>query len=52
MFISPTFNEGSVEREIKAVDNEFSNALNQDRRRLNQLKLYQQYKSLNYKIKN
>ena len=38
MFISPTFNEGSVEREIKAVDNEFSNALNQDRRRLNQLK--------------
>ena len=38
IFISPTFNEGSVEREIKAVDNEFSNALNQDRRRLNQLK--------------
>ena len=38
-FISPTFNEGSVEREIKAVDNEFSNNLNKDSRRLTQIKL-------------
>ena len=39
IFISPTFNEGSVEREIKAVDNEFSNNLNNDSRRVNQIKL-------------
>ena len=39
IFISPTFNEGSVEREIKAVDNEFSNNLNKDSRRLTQIKL-------------
>ena len=38
MFISPTFNESSVEREIKAVDNEFSNRLNQDANRLAQIK--------------
>ena len=38
MFISPTFNESSVEREIKAVDNEFSNRLNQDSNRLAQIK--------------
>ena len=38
MFISPTFNESSVEREIKAVDNEFSNRLNQDENRLAQIK--------------
>ena len=37
-FISSTFNEGSVEREIKAVDNEFSNNLNNDARRLVQIK--------------
>ena len=38
IFISPTFNEGSVERELKAVDNEFSNNLNNDSRRINQIK--------------
>ena len=38
-FISPTFNEGLVERELKAVDNEFSNNLNKDNRRINQIKL-------------
>ena len=38
-FISPTFNESTIEREIKAVDNEFSNNLNKDVRKLNQLKL-------------
>jgi len=38
MFISPTFNEGSIEREIKAIDNEFSNHLNDDGRRMLQLK--------------
>ena len=37
-FISPTFNEGSVERELKAVDNEFSNNLNNDGRRMGQIK--------------
>ena len=37
-FISPTFNEGSVERELKAVDNEFSNNLNNDGRRMVQIK--------------
>ena len=37
-FISSTFNEGSVEREIKAVDNEFSNNLNNDGRRAHQIK--------------
>ena len=38
MFISPTFNEGSVERELKAVDNEFSNNINHDGVRLGQIK--------------
>ena len=38
-FISPIFNESSVEREIKAVDNEFTNHLIKDARRLNQIKL-------------
>ena len=38
-FISSKFNEGSVEREIKAIDNEFSNNLNNDARRLLQIKL-------------
>ena len=38
-FISSTFNESSVEREIKAIDNEFSNNLNDDERRLVQIKL-------------
>jgi insulysin len=38
-FISPIFNESSIEREIKAVDNEFTNHLNKDARRLNQIKL-------------
>ena len=38
MFISPTFNENSVERELKAIDNEFSNRLNNDGRRMFQLK--------------
>ena len=38
MFIDPTFNEGSVERELKAIDNEFSNRLNNDGRRMLQLK--------------
>ena len=36
-FISPKFNEGSVEREINAVDSEFSKNKNTDIRRLNQL---------------
>ena len=40
-FISPIFNEGSVERELKAIDNEFSNNLNNDARRYNQIKLSQ-----------
>ena len=40
-FISSTFNEGSVEREIKAVDNEFSNNLNNDGRRVNQIKAFE-----------
>ena len=39
IFICPTFNESTVEREIKAVDNEFSNNLNKDNRRINQIKL-------------
>ena len=30
MLISPTFNESSVEREIQAVDNEFSDSFNKD----------------------
>jgi len=38
-FISSTFNEKSVEREIKAIDNEFSNNLNNDDRRVLQIKL-------------
>ena len=38
-FISSKFDEGSVEREIKAIDNEFSNNLNNDSRRLLQIKL-------------
>ena len=38
-FISPNFNEGSVERELKAVDNEFSNNLNNDSRRMTQIKI-------------
>ena len=38
-FISSNFNESSVEREIKAIDNEFSNYLNDDDRRLSQIKL-------------
>ena len=37
-FICPLFNEGSVEREIKAVDNEFSNNLNNGPWRLKRLK--------------
>ena len=37
-FICPLFNESSVEREIKAVDNEFSNDLNKDSPRLGQVK--------------
>ena len=37
-FISPTFNEGSVEREINAIDNEFSKNLNNDGWRFMQLK--------------
>ena len=37
-FICPIFNEGSVEREIKAIDNEFTNKLNDDGRRAKQLK--------------
>ena len=37
-FICPIFNEGSVEREIKAIDNEFSNNLNNDARRIYQIK--------------
>ena len=38
-FISSTFNESTVDREIKAVDNEFTNNLNSDARKLFQLKL-------------
>ena len=38
-FISSNFNESSVEREIKAIDNEFSDYLNSDDRRLSQIKL-------------
>ena len=38
-FISSNFNESSVEREIKAIDNEFSDYLNDDDRRLSQIKL-------------
>ena len=37
-FICPIFNEGSVEREIKAIDNEFTNKLNDDSKRAKQLK--------------
>ena len=37
-FICPLFNEGSVEREIKAVDNEFSNNSNNDSWRFEQVK--------------
>ena len=33
-FICPIFNESTVEREIKAVDNEFSNNLNNDSSRV------------------
>ena len=36
-FICPLFNENSVEREINAVDSEFSKNKNDDTRRLNQL---------------
>ena len=38
-FICPNFNESTVEREIKAVDNEFGNNLSKDNRRINQIKL-------------
>ena len=37
-FISPLFNEGSVEREITAIDNEFSKNINNDSYRFTQLK--------------
>jgi len=37
-FICPTFNEGSVEREINAVDSEFSKNINNDAWRLHHLK--------------
>ena len=37
-FISSNFNESSVEREIKAIDNEFSEYLNSDERRLLEIK--------------
>ena len=37
-FISPLFNEGSVEREITAIDNEFSKNINNDSWRFTQLK--------------
>ena len=43
-FISPLFNEGSVEREINAIDNEFSKNINNDAWRLSQLKKYQMIK--------
>ena len=39
-FIYPLFNEGSVEREINAIDNEFSKNLNNDSWRIDQLKKY------------
>ena len=38
-FICPIFNEGTVEREINAIDNEFSKNINDDVRRLNQIQL-------------
>ena len=38
IFIEPLFNEGSIEREIQAVDNEFTGALNNDMKRFIQLK--------------
>ena len=38
-FICPKFNEGSVEREIIAIDNEFSKNVNNDAWRLTQLKI-------------
>ena len=38
-FICPIFNESTVEREIKAVDNEFSNNLNNDSFRFLQVQL-------------
>ena len=38
-FICPIFNEGTVEREINAIDNEFSKNINNDSWRLNQIKL-------------
>ena len=37
-FISSTFNEGSIERELKAIDNEFSTNFNNDGARWSQLK--------------
>ena len=37
-FICSKFNEGSIEREKKAIDNEFTNNLNKDARRLFQIK--------------
>ena len=40
-FISSKFNAGSVDREKKAVDNEFSNNLNNDARRFYQIKASQ-----------
>ena len=38
IFIEPLFNESSIEREIQAVDNEFTGVLNSDMRRFLQLK--------------
>ena len=37
-FICPIFNESCIEREIKAIDNEFSNLLNNDAKRFYSLK--------------
>ena len=38
-FICPTFNKGSVEREINAIDNEFSKNINNDTWRIANLKI-------------
>ena len=43
-FISPLFNEGSVEREINAIDSEFSKNINNDSWRFTQLKISQMKK--------
>ena len=48
-FISPLFNEGSVEREINAIDNEFSKNINNDIWRLDQLKKSQMKKESVFK---